>query len=188
MDLNLIIDRFKTDRNIVQIDDTQYISSAVLLPLVIYTKKLCILLQIRSENLHYHPGEIGFPGGATESSDLNSLDTVYREAKEEIGLNQNNIKIIGKLDDVTTSTNFLIKPYVGIVKKHTDYRLSSEVKMLINVPVSDLKNPINWRYDYIIHEKCLIKLKTFYYDGNIIFGATAKILNNFFNIINLYKK
>ena len=51
--------------------------------------------------------------------------------------------------------------------------------MVINVPVSDLNNPINWRNDYIIHEKCLIKLKTFYYDGNIIFGATAKILNNF---------
>ena len=103
-------------------------------------------------------------------------------------MNQSEIEIIGKLDDVITSTRFLIKPYVGIVKDSGDYKLSSEVKMVINVPVSDLNNPINWRNDYIIHEKCLIKLKTFYYDGNIIFGATAKILNNFFNIIDLYKK
>ena len=113
---------------------------------------------------------------------------MYRETKEEIGLNKNDITIIGKLDDVITSTQFLIKPYVGIIKKPMEYKLSSEVEKIMNVPVSDLNNPINWRYDYIIRKKCLIKLKTFYYDGNIVFGATAKILNNFFNIINLYKK
>tara|TARA_B100000686_G_scaffold40483_1_gene41782 strand:+ start:69 stop:635 length:567 start_codon:yes stop_codon:yes gene_type:complete len=188
MDLNLVIDRFKIDRDILEINDISYISSAVLLPLVIYSNKLCILLQIRSETLNHHPGEIGFPGGATENSDLDSIDTMYRETKEEIGLNKNDITIIGKLDDVITSTQFLIKPYVGIIKKPMEYKLSSEVEKIMNVPVSDLNNPINWRYDYIIHKKCLIKLKTFYYDGNIVFGATAKILNNFFNIINLYKK
>ena len=48
MDLNLVIDRFKTDRDILEINDISYISSAVLLPLVIYSNKLCILLQIRS--------------------------------------------------------------------------------------------------------------------------------------------
>ena len=188
MDLNLVIDRFKTDRDTLEINDIQYISSAVLLPLVIDSNQLCVLLQIRSENLNHHPGEIGFPGGAKENFDSDFVETVYRETKEEIGLNHNEIEIIGKLDDVITSTRFLIKPYVGIVKDSGDYKLSSEVKMVINVPVSDLNNPINWRNDYIIHEKCLIKLKTFYYDGNIIFGATAKILNNFFNIIDLYKK
>ena len=187
MDLNLVIDRFKSERDILEINDISYISSAVLLPLVIYSNKLCILLQIRSETLNHHPGEIGFPGGAREKIDSNFIDTMYRETKEEIGLNKNDITIIGKLDDVITSTSFLIKPYVGIIKKPIDYKLSSEVKKIINVPVSDLNNPINWRYDYIIHKKCLIKLKTFYYDGNIVFGATAKILNNFFNIINLQK-
>ena len=103
-------------------------------------------------------------------------------------MNKNQIKIIGKLDDVITSTRFLIKPYVGIIKNAIDYKLSSEVEMVINVPVLDLNNPINWRYDYIIRKNCLIKLRTFYYDGNIVFGATAKILNNFFNIIDLHKK
>ena len=188
MDLNLVIDRFKTDRNILEINNIEYISSAVLLPLVIYSNKLCVLLQIRSETLNHHPGEIGFPGGARENSDLDFIDTMYRETKEEIGLNKNQIKIIGKLDDVITSTRFLIKPYVGIIKNAIDYKLSSEVKMVINVPVLDLNNPINWRYDYIIRKNCLIKSRTFYYDGNIVFGATAKILNNFFNIIDLHKK
>ena len=92
MDLNLVIDRFKTDRDILEINDISYISSAVLLPLVIYSNKLCILLQIRSETLNHHPGEIGFPGGATENSDLDFIDTMYRETKEEIGLNKNDIK------------------------------------------------------------------------------------------------
>ena len=116
MDLNLVIDRFKTDRDTLEINDIQYISSAVLLPLVIDLNQLCVLLQIRSENLNHHPGEIGFPGGAKENFDSDFVQTVYRETKEEIGLNQNEIEIIGKLDDVITSTRFLIKPYVGIVK------------------------------------------------------------------------
>ena len=97
--------------------------------------------------MNHHPGEIGFPGGATENSDLDFIDTMYRETKEEIGLNKNDITIIGKLDDVITSTQFLIKPYVGIIKKPMEYKLSSEVEKIMNVPVSDLNNPINWRYD-----------------------------------------
>ena len=89
MDLNLVIDRFKTDRDTLEINDIQYISSAVLLPLVTDSNQLCVLLQIRSENLNHHPGEIGFPGGAKENFDSDFVETVYRETKEEIGLNQN---------------------------------------------------------------------------------------------------
>ena len=48
MDLNLVIDRFKTDRDALEINDIQYISSAVLLPLVFDSNQLCVLLQIRS--------------------------------------------------------------------------------------------------------------------------------------------
>ena len=45
----------------------------------------CVLLQIRSETLNHHPGEIGFPGGARENSDSDFIDTMYRETKEEMG-------------------------------------------------------------------------------------------------------
>ena len=158
--------------------------AAVIVLLLISKREISLLLQIRSEHLKYHPGEIGFTGGTKEEIDDNLIDTAYRETEEEIGVLRKDIELIGDLDAVLTSTLFLIKPYVGIINKKPEFDLSSEVAKIVNVPLTELNNHINWRYDYIITKKSLKKFRTFYYDGNIIFGATAKIINNLLNILN----
>ena len=38
--------------------------------------------------------------------------------------------------------------------------------------------------EYIINKNCIKNNKAFYYDGNIIFGATAKIINNLLNLLD----
>ena len=73
-----------------------------------YNNELSLLLQIRSENLQHHPGEIGFPGGSKEHNDANLYQTACREVDEEIGISKSNIEFIGELDSVLTSTKFLI--------------------------------------------------------------------------------
>ena len=62
--------------------------------------------------------------------------------------------------------------------------MSCEVQSMLFVPVSELNNQINWRNDYIINKNCIKNNKAFYYDGNIIFGATAKIINNLLNLLD----
>ena len=132
-----------------------------------YNNELSLLLQIRSENLQYHPGEIGFPEGSKEHNDANLYQTACRE-----------------LDAVLTSTKFLIYPFVGLIKTKSKFVLSSEVQKMLFVPINELNNQINWRYEYIFNENSLKNYKSFHYDGNIIFGATAKIINNLLNILN----
>ena len=158
--------------------------AAVLLLIYKYNNELSLLLQIRSEDLQYHPGEIGFPGGSKEDSDTNLFQTACREVEEEIGVSVSNIELIGELDTVLTSTSFLIYPFVGLIKTKSDFVISSEVQKMLFVPINELNNQINWRYDYIFNENSLKNYKSFHYDGNIIFGATAKIINNFLNVLN----
>ena len=158
--------------------------AAVFVLLYKYNNELSLLLQIRSENLQHHPGEIGFPGGSKENIDASLFQTACREVDEEIGVSKSNIEFIGELDAVLTSTKFLIYPFVGLIKTKSKFVLSSEVKKMLFVPINELNNQINWRYDYIFNENSLKNYKSFYYDGNIIFGATAKIINNLLNILN----
>ena len=143
-----------------------------------------LVLQVRSQKLKHHPGEIGFPGGSLEKSDQNLYQTATREVQEEIGVPFSDIELFGKLDPVLTSTQFLIHPYVGKIINKQKFSLSCEVQSMLFVPVSELNNQINWRNDYIINKNCIKNNKAFYYDGNIIFGATAKIINNLLNLLD----
>ena len=79
-------------------------------------KKTFVLLTKRSEHLAHHAGEISFPGGSIEKEDKDSLNTALRETFEEVGILQNDIKVIGRLDDYITGTGFHIKTFVGILK------------------------------------------------------------------------
>ena len=60
--------------------------AAVLLLLVDRPTGLYVLLTERSADLADHPGQISFPGGRLESTDVDAVDAALREAFEETGL------------------------------------------------------------------------------------------------------
>ena len=109
---------------------------------------------------------------------------IQYDQSRTLGISKSNIELIGELDAVLTSTKFLIYPFVGLIKTKSKFVLSSEVQKMLFVPINELNNQINWRYEYIFNENSLKNYKSFHYDGNIIFGATAKIINNLLNILN----
>ncbi|MBF6102068.1 NUDIX domain-containing protein [Nocardia cyriacigeorgica] len=77
-----------------------------------------VLLTQRTSDLHDYPGRLVFPGGVQDPGDGGPVATALREAREEIGLNQDGVRILGVLPAVTEpETRFLVVPVLGWSKR-----------------------------------------------------------------------
>jgi 8-oxo-dGTP pyrophosphatase MutT (NUDIX family) len=146
--------------------------AGVLMPLFIQDGSLHILFTKRTEKVDHHKGQISFPGGVFQAQDRNVLITALREAEEEIGLKEKDVEVLGELDDTATITQFRITPFVGVFPYPYPFKLNSrEVDRLILAPVSLLKDRPNQGPIFEVQE-------------DVIWGATARILKEFLDIIN----
>ena len=84
--------------------------AAVLVPIIEGTGGLRVVLTKRSSVLKHHPGQVAFPGGKVDETDADIFHTALREAEEEIGLNRQNVEILGQLPDHETVTGFSMTP------------------------------------------------------------------------------
>ena len=76
--------------------------AGVLIPVYFKAGEHFILFTRRTELVHYHKGEISFPGGGYHDEDKSLLTTALRESFEEIGLVPEDVTVLGELDDVAT--------------------------------------------------------------------------------------
>jgi 8-oxo-dGTP pyrophosphatase MutT (NUDIX family) len=87
--------------------------ASVLIPLFLREQAPQILVIRRTEELPTHPGQIAFPGGSREPGDADDWATATREAREEIGLREEDCERLGALDRLITFTGFDISPFVA---------------------------------------------------------------------------
>ena len=158
--------------------------SAVLVPLFQKNRKTHILLTKRTDRVDHHKGQISFPGGAYHSEDPDFLTTALRETEEEIGVKREVVEILGELDQMTTLSNFRICPYVGVIPYPYPFKLSAfEVERLIELPLDYLLGKAEFKEASFIYEgQSSINLQIDF-QGDIIWGATARILKNFMDIL-----
>lgn len=150
------------------------------------------VLMLRKTYKGVHSAQIGLPGGKKEDGDITLIDTAKRETEEEIGVKKTEINIIGTLTQVyIPPSGFLVHPFVGFVNKTTSFMPDSkEVERLIELPVSDLSNNSNVKtksvYVNAINQEKIYPC--FDFNGNIVWGATAMILNELKEIVNPFYK
>lgn len=88
--------------------------AGVLVPVVYAPHGPELLFTRRTEEVVSHKGQISFPGGMVEESDLDITQTALREADEELGLADGDFEILGLLDDHATPSGFIITPVLGL--------------------------------------------------------------------------
>jgi 8-oxo-dGTP pyrophosphatase MutT (NUDIX family) len=77
--------------------------------------RLPLLFMLRSRELRFHAGQIGFPGGSEEPGDTGMVATALRESAEEVGLDAGNVEVIGVLSPLITATSERwLTPIVGL--------------------------------------------------------------------------
>jgi len=159
--------------------------AAVLVPLFKKGQDCHIVFTKRSDNVRYHKGEISFPGGVFDERDLELQRTALREAFEEIGLKESDVRIIGVLDDIITVTQFIVTPFVGLFPYPYLFELSPiEIAELIEVPLSALLDEDCFSEREIIRGTGKEVVYAYQYENHIIWGATARILKQFLDLIS----
>ena len=134
-----------------------------------------------------HGGQISFPGGKAEPEDGTMLQTALRETEEEVGILQNKINVLGGLSDLYIPvSNFQVHPFVGFLDEQPIYKIQkSEVKRIIEMPLTHFENPIFQKKTDIKINKYLTLKKVPYYDvqGKILWGATAMMMSELMAVI-----
>ena len=167
-----------------RIADETLVPAAVLLLLLEKDGQEHILFTERSHKVEYHKGEISFPGGKVDPGDASLVETALREGAEEIGLSPQDVTILGRMDDIVTlTTGFIVTPYVGRIPYPYPFQVNrDEIAALILAPLQDLSTDCGAEAPQVIQGEDRVGAHCFRYGDHIIWGATARILQQFLDV------
>jgi 8-oxo-dGTP pyrophosphatase MutT (NUDIX family) len=159
--------------------------AAVLVPLFEEDGQARVILTRRSSKLRSHTSEVSFPGGRLEP-DESPLAAALREAGEEIGLNTEDVEILGQLEPLATlSSRSGITPFVGVLPGRPELHPNPhEVEHAFDVALVELMDErvyreerwdTPWAEDRPVH--------FFDLPHDIVWGATARILHQLLELI-----
>ena len=164
--------------------DISLTPAGVLIPLFERDGDYYILFTKRTEKVEYHKGEISFPGGAYDEGDGDLMATALRETFEEIGVRAQDVEILGELDDDITKSNFVVSPFVGIIPYPYEFKVcDNETEELIDIPISVLLDKNNFREEDTDYQGQPSTTYFYEYQGRVIWGATARILKQFLDLV-----
>ena len=164
-----------------------YKLAAVLMPIQEREDGDHLVLTKRAEDLNHHRGQVAFPGGRVDPADADELGAALRESHEEIGIDPADVRILGRLDQVTAAYDFVVTPFIGVIPPQCEFRRNPiETAAVFSVPIAALLEPqrvtiadhLSSHGEPVYH---------FYYEGWDIWGATARMIVQFLELIYDYR-
>jgi 8-oxo-dGTP pyrophosphatase MutT (NUDIX family) len=156
--------------------------AAVLIPFLSSQAGWQILLTRRHSDLPEHSGQVAFPGGRADPEDQSLEQTALREAYEEIGLHPRDVRLLGRLQDYLTITNYRVTPLVGVIPWPYDlHPAEDEVSRVFAIPLDWLAQAENHEERPRLLPPPYAPARVIYfrpYDGEVLWGASARITLN----------
>jgi 8-oxo-dGTP pyrophosphatase MutT (NUDIX family) len=156
--------------------------AAVLIPIQERQDGDYLVLTRRGDQLPTHKGQIAFPGGRVDVGDKDIFHTALRESQEEIGINPEQVKILGRLDEFTAGYGLVVTPVVGVIPAHCEFRMDPrETTAVASVPIRSLMERRNFALDDRLSPGGHPSYH-FYVNGWDVWGVTARILVQFLQL------
>ena len=190
-------------------NESDYSTSAVVVPLVRHHGRLGILFEVRSAGLNWQPGDICFPGGRIELDDASPMEAAVRETCEELGLPSSAIEVLGPLSYMVSPIGVMLYPFAAYIKDYDLIRPNNgEVAEVFVVPLDYLINcePLTAHMELATRplpdfplellessyakdwkRRTTYPVLFYQYDGHVIWGLTARVLFGFLNICRSLK-
>jgi 8-oxo-dGTP pyrophosphatase MutT (NUDIX family) len=167
--------------------ETRLKCAAVLVPLTYFQHEWHILYTRRTDRVESHKGQVSFPGGACDDGETTPEQTALREVDEEIGVHSEDVQVLGRLSRMITVSNFRVSPIVGVIPWPYTFKVASiEVARVFTIPLLWLANRNNyWEFFGRDSERSLIAYHP--YDGELLWGATARMTVTFLKTLELIK-
>ena len=163
---------------LVPVPDT-WKPAAVLVPLVKRPTGMTVLLTQRTADMPSHAGQIAFPGGRREKSDIDAMATALRETEEEVGITRDFVDVVGSVDLYHPGTGYEITPVVGIVTPGFTVRADPrEVADVFEVPLEHFLDEVNHQIASRQYQGRERRYYAMPYGDRYIWGATAGMLKN----------
>lgn len=104
--------------------------------------ELRIVMVLRSDG-GVHGGQIAFPGGKRDDSDVSMIETALREAREEVGLTADRVEVLAHLPAIETrTTGYRVYPFLARIIPPVQWQRSErEIADIIDVSLSELLQP-----------------------------------------------
>jgi 8-oxo-dGTP pyrophosphatase MutT (NUDIX family) len=160
--------------------------AGVLVPLHFHDNAWHVILNVRSQHVSNHQGEISFPGGKLEPEDTDMTTCALRESWEEMGIKPEDVDVLGAMDATLTRTNFLVWPTVGVVPHPYDFQPDPrEVAEVLEIPLHTMLDGTAVRHEARLNADGTVRRRVAYgHNGHLVFGATAWILSDLLGLIN----
>jgi 8-oxo-dGTP pyrophosphatase MutT (NUDIX family) len=144
-----------------------------------------VILTRRTDTVEHHKGQISFPGGAVHDADADLSVTALRETWEEIGVRPEEVEVLGRLDPMVTTSNFLVAPYVGVLRAGPYEFVASELEVaeILAPPIAHLLDDASLEMETRELQGEVRLLPAYHWEGHRVWGATARMLQEFLELL-----
>ncbi|MDN4164268.1 CoA pyrophosphatase [Cytophagales bacterium LB-30] len=139
-----------------------------------------IPLMLRPDYEGVHGGQVSFPGGKKEEQDADLFETALREAHEEVGIEQDKVKILGAMTEMyIPPSNFKVFPVLAYTEQRPDFLINQyEVVRVIEMPLRLLLQEETIQHKVMtVLGKFTLQTPYFAIDNETVWGATAMMLS-----------
>jgi 8-oxo-dGTP pyrophosphatase MutT (NUDIX family) len=136
-----------------------------------------VLLLQRAATLRSHAGQVAFPGGATDPTDISPAATALREADEEVGLRPDTVDVLAELPALfLPPSGFVVTPVLGHWREPHPVGVvdTAEVAAVRRLPLAELTDPAN---RFTVRHPSGYRGPGFEVGGLFVWGFTAGLLD-----------